>query len=318
MDKEQGKQKGAGIGQDRIPGTALQGKLASGPLIKDDPVRGVGGVLLLVRWPRLGRGQQGPSCARLWPYCRSPGLVLWRGTSPAGRLTRTHPPRTPRTPPTPQYLSGFLPAIQYRNDLYHQWMDTINAHEGGPDRFTRAYERFGIFPDVQDGRPGLRYREWAPGAAEAWLIGDFNAWDRHSHPMRKDAFGVWELFLPCAEGGPVPAPAPTSPTKVGATTAKQARPAGRPPLPIAHNSKVKISLATSPGGERLERIPAYIHRAVQDATVSPVYEGVFWHPPTGPYQFKHAPPPRPATLRIYESHGRVEVSLPWMMMGKGA
>lgn len=63
-------------------------------------------------------------------------------------------------------------------------------------------------------------------------------------------------------------------------------------------------------GERLERIPAYIRRAVQDLSKSPVYEGVFWYPDasTDPtektYVFKNSSPAKPKSLIIYESHGK--------------
>ena len=34
-----------------------------------------------------------------------------------------------------------------------------------------------------------------------------------------------------------------------------------------------------PSGERIYRIPAWIKRVVQDLSVSPVYDAVFWNPP---------------------------------------
>lgn len=56
-----------------------------------------------------------------------------------------------------------------------------------------------------------------------------------------------------------------------------------------------------PSGERIERIPAWIRRAVQDLSHSTAYDGVFWNPPQK-YIFKHKSPPRPSELRIYEAH----------------
>ena len=43
---------------------------------------------------------------------------------------------------------------------------------------------------------GWYYREWAPGAQEMFLTGDFNGWNRYSHPMHRLDGGVWEIFLP--------------------------------------------------------------------------------------------------------------------------
>ena len=44
-------------------------------------------------------------------------------------------------------------------------------------------------------RNGWYYREWAPGAEEMFLTGDFCGWDRHAYPMKKKANGVFQLFL---------------------------------------------------------------------------------------------------------------------------
>lgn len=46
-------------------------------------------------------------------------------------------------------------------------------------------------PPVPQGK--LVYREWAPGAAEAQIIGDFNGWQ--PTPMERDDFGTWSVKL---------------------------------------------------------------------------------------------------------------------------
>lgn len=48
---------------------------------------------------------------------------------------------------------------------------------------------------------GISYKEWAPGAKEMYLTGDFNNWDAKQYPCTADAFGNWELFLPRNEDG---------------------------------------------------------------------------------------------------------------------
>ncbi|KAI8619803.1 glycoside hydrolase superfamily [Chytriomyces sp. MP71] len=167
------------------------------------------------------------------------------------------------------YLAPYSEALLQR--LLGDWMAKIEGSEGGIDAFTRGYERLGF--RVRDDNT-VSYREWAPNATAAFLVGDFNSWDRNSHPMAKNEFGVFEIIVP-------------------ATTAGK--------CPIPHNSKVKISMITPQSAERIERIPAYIRYATQDLSVSPMYEGVFWNPEQ-PYVFQHAQPTRPKTLRIYESH----------------
>ena len=50
---------------------------------------------------------------------------------------------------------------------------------------------------------GITYREWAPAARAASLIGDFNGWNTDKNWMKKNEFGVFELFLPNeADGSP--------------------------------------------------------------------------------------------------------------------
>lgn len=140
------------------------------------------------------------------------------------------------------------------------------------DKFSRGYEYFGFNYSKQD--KGIYYREWAQNATAAFLIGDFNGWDRGAHPMKKLEFGVFEIFLPDNADGS---------------------------LAIPHGSKVKISMLLS-SGERVERVPAWIKRVTQDLSKSTTYDAIFWQPETQ-YQWKHsAPKERKEDLRIYEAH----------------
>lgn len=60
---------------------------------------------------------------------------------------------------------------------------------------------------------------------------------------------------------------------------------------------------TTPEGEHIDRIPAWIKRATQDLGVSPIYDGIFWNPPeVERYKFRHSRPRRPKSLRVYEAH----------------
>ncbi|TPX31684.1 1,4-alpha-glucan branching enzyme [Synchytrium microbalum] len=167
------------------------------------------------------------------------------------------------------YLAQSKGALENRQKLARDWYSKIIKTEGSVDAFTRSYEKLGL--NVVKG--GIQYREWAPGVLYAALIGEFNNWDRSANPMKRDEFGTWELFLPN-------------------------KPDGSPAIP--HNSKIKITMST-PSGEQIDRIPAYIKRATQDLSKSPVYDAVFWNPPT-PYVFKNKSPPKPQNPRIYEAH----------------
>ncbi|KIL70248.1 glycoside hydrolase family 13 protein [Amanita muscaria Koide BX008] len=170
------------------------------------------------------------------------------------------------------WLKPNVPAILHRYDLYRRWKDTIETQEGGYENFTKGYLRFGL--NVNDSGE-ITYREWAPNAQEAYLIGDFNEWNRTSHPMIKDQYGIWTIVLP---------------------------PVGPGVCAIPHDSKIKISMVL-PSGERIERLPAWIRRVTQELSVSPVYDARFWNPPESErYSFKNPRPPQPNGIRVYEAH----------------
>ncbi|KPV77968.1 glycoside hydrolase family 13 protein [Rhodotorula graminis WP1] len=167
-------------------------------------------------------------------------------------------------------------------DVYKKWRSTIDQHEGGLDKFSRGYDHFGLH---QLNNGDIRYREWAPNATSAALTGDFNGWNREANQMTKDSFGVWECVVPAV--------------------------AGKPAIP--HNSKIKISM-TTPSGERIERLPAWAKRVVQDVKVSPIYDAVFWNPPKADkYTFKNRKPKAPKAVKVYEAH--VGISTPEPKIG---
>ncbi|EMD40934.1 glycoside hydrolase family 13 protein [Gelatoporia subvermispora B] len=176
------------------------------------------------------------------------------------------------------WLEPNVPAIIHRHDVFRKWKNTIQETEGGYDAFTKGYLKFGLHAGPNG---EVTYREWAPNAVEAALIGDFNDWSRVSHPMTKNPYGVWEITVP-----------PVSPGVCA----------------IPHDSKIKISMVL-PGGERIERLPAWIRRVTQDLSVSPTYDARFWNPPEEQrYKFKNARPPQPKSARIYEAHVGISTS----------
>ena len=111
-------------------------------------------------------------------------------------------------------------------------------------------------------------REWAPAAKAVSIFGDFNKWNRESHPLVLGDHGVWKLELP-------------------ANT-------------LAHGQKVKLHIVGADDSRR-DRVPACILRAVQDPTTHD-YCGQVWNPPT-PFIWKHRFDPASITAPlIYESH----------------
>jgi len=61
----------------------------------------------------------------------------------------------------------------------------------------RLYEKLGAHLMDREGRPGACFAVWAPNAAEVNVMGDFNGWDKHRHPLRaRGSSGIWEGFIP--------------------------------------------------------------------------------------------------------------------------
>jgi glycogen branching enzyme (EC 2.4.1.18) len=59
---------------------------------------------------------------------------------------------------------------------------------------TRLYRKLGAH--LVEG--GCHFAVWAPNAKEVFVFGDFNDWNKFSHPLtkRKDPSGIWETFVP--------------------------------------------------------------------------------------------------------------------------
>lgn len=168
------------------------------------------------------------------------------------------------------WLKPYASDILRRQLIAADWIKRLEAHEDGILNFSQGYKHYGF--QVDPSSNDIIYREWAPNAVKASLVGDFNNWDKSANPMKLNEYGVWSVSLPAKNGNTA----------------------------IPHDSKVKISLML-PGGEWVERLPAWSTRVTQDLAVSPVYESVFWNPPTK-YVWKNSSPPKPKAVKIYEAH----------------
>ena len=116
---------------------------------------------------------------------------------------------------------------------------------------------------------GWVFREWAPGADAIHLIGDFNDWNRASHPLRQLDGGVWEIELSGADA-------------------------------LKHGQHVKLQITR--GSRSFDRIPAYIRYTVQDPLTHQL-TGVIWAPER-PFQWTDGGYGRKkiSPLMIYEAH----------------
>jgi 1,4-alpha-glucan branching enzyme len=175
------------------------------------------------------------------------------------------------------YLQPFEAQLRDRYSYYKSELAKIDRQGGYLGAISQGHRYFGFNRGELWGKPGVWYREWAPGAIQLRLIGDFNNWDRFGHPLVRDQFGVWSLFLPDADYS----------------------------KKLVHGSRVKVTVVSD--GSTMDRIPAYIRRVVQEED-SKQYIGQFWDPPK--FEWKHENPrqsrglgePGHPGLRIYESH----------------
>lgn len=77
----------------------------------------------------------------------------------------------------------YNPPTQAIRDTFHQ----------GTNR--RAYEMLGAHPCLEGEQAKWHFCVWAPNARQVSLVGGFNGWDVHAHPMQKQHDGTWELRL---------------------------------------------------------------------------------------------------------------------------
>ena len=149
-------------------------------------------------------------------------------------------------------------------------ISTIEDAHGSLRQFASGHTYFGINFDTE--MQGWWYREWAPQAYRLSLAGDFNGWNRDTHPLEKKENGVWEIFLSYS---------------LYAESFK-------------HGSKFKVHIQAANGSH--DRIPAYIRRVVQDP-VSHDFAAQVWEPETS-FEWTDAAfdPARIEAPIIYEAH----------------
>jgi len=61
----------------------------------------------------------------------------------------------------------------------------------------QLYEKLGAHPLTVNKQKGTYFAVWAPDARQVSVTGDFNGWDRVSHPLQpRGQSGIWEGFIP--------------------------------------------------------------------------------------------------------------------------
>ncbi|TAG08362.1 MAG: 1,4-alpha-glucan-branching enzyme [Verrucomicrobia bacterium] len=158
---------------------------------------------------------------------------------------------TPQLVHDDPWLAPHQAAIERRIQQYEEAMAEIKSTSGSLAAFANAHKYAGIH--FNRSTREWTVREWAPAAQQIYLIGDFNQWNRESHPMQGTAQGVWQISLTENE--------------------------------LQHGQLIKLHIVGADGSRR-DRIPACIRRAVQDPTTHD-YSGQIWAPPV-PYEWKNS------------------------------
>ncbi|KAF5284607.1 hypothetical protein FQA39_LY16965 [Lamprigera yunnana] len=171
------------------------------------------------------------------------------------------------------YLRPYEREIRRRYACFKDAVNKIDESGGGLKEFTQGYRYYGV--NIQQDN-SILCREWAPGAKQLFLTGEFNDWNRHSHPYRRLEYGKWELYLPRNHDG--------SPR-------------------IAHNSELKVVIETE-SGTQVDRLSPWATYVVEPPKEEgTIYRHKFWNPPFSErYLFKNPKVKRPKSLRIYECH----------------
>ena len=87
--------------------------------------------------------------------------------------------------------------LKNKVEVYSRFTDfDIGLFKSG--KHYKLYEKMGSHVVEFNGVIGTYFAVWAPNAQYVSVIGNFNCWDRGSHPLyvRWDGSGIWEGFIP--------------------------------------------------------------------------------------------------------------------------
>lgn len=163
------------------------------------------------------------------------------------------------------WLKPYEKDLMLRMKRYRDVKKSLLGEDGNFRDFANGHNFFG-FHQILD---GWYYREWAPAAEALFLIGDFNNWNRESHPLTKKEGDYWEIYLPGKDA-------------------------------LTHKSRVKVRVKFKDTDR--DRIPLYIRRIIQD-TKTHDFNGQIWAPgdqykwTDGDFYVDNKQP-----LLIYETH----------------
>ena len=163
------------------------------------------------------------------------------------------------------WLAPHAGDIELRMDRFKEKRWQLVGDTPTLESFANGYLFFGFHRT----KTGWVFREWMPGADEVRLFGEFNGWNKESHPLDRGENGVWEIALQ------------------GKDSLKNGQ---------------KIKLWVRRGEEWFARLPAYSTRVVMDEEMKTLCTQV-WDPEE-PYPWTDAEfiTVKPDAPLIYEAH----------------
>lgn len=156
------------------------------------------------------------------------------------------------------YLEPFKEDLSLRLFEFARTKKRLLGTDGSLVDFANGYKYFGF----QQESKHWTFREWAPNAKRAWLVGDFNNWE-NNFELKQAYGGTWEISIPGM-------------------------------LPVGSKVKIKLLL---PSGETVYRVPSYIMFAVPNERHE--LDGVIVQPK---YDWKNKAPQLKEAPLIYEAH----------------
>ena len=156
------------------------------------------------------------------------------------------------------YLEPFKEDLSLRLFEFARTKKRLLGTDGSLVYFANGYKYFGF----QQESKHWTFREWAPNAKRAWLVGDFNNWE-NNFELKQAYGGTWEISIPGM-------------------------------LPVGSKVKVKLLL---PSGETVYRVPSYIMFAIPNERHE--LDGVIVQPK---YDWKNKAPQLKEAPLIYEAH----------------
>lgn len=122
-------------------------------------------------------------------------------------------------------------------------------------------------------------RDWIPNVKEVYMMGDFNQWERKSHPLNREPselYGedVWSIsFNDSADGSSV----------------------------LCHKMKYKLHIVTKDDHE-IDRVPP-CSSVVWKSQEAELFDAAVWNPPVSEcHSFEYPSPARPTSPKIYEAY----------------